>query len=418
MTATSASAAIASVFSARPGTDADTGAAPHDRAPPERRLANRLTAAYVAALALIALLSGVTHLLLDRAIVQQQDAATVINVAGRQRMLSQRIGMLAGDLRHGDTTAAAPLLAAIVMMDRAHFALLHRNDLSLSSLLSEKARAHYYGGEDPLDAYVRRYLKAARTFHAAPQSEAGLIAYNTLHAAARSGLLSDLNHAVVIFEEEANRRIGWLQTVQTGVFVVMLLTLALEAMLIFRPLVSRVRSYAGRLYEMATRDALTGLPNRRHFREAAERELLLAQRSRQPIALLALDIDHFKRVNDSHGHATGDALLVRFGQILQQNLRRSDIIGRIGGEEFAVLLPGAGEADALAVAEMLRAAVEDFDGAGGTLPRFTVSAGLVQAEAVQIGQSVTRETLDMLMARADAGLYQAKDRGRNCVVAA
>ena len=96
------------------------------------------------------------------------------------------------------------------------------------------------------------------------------------------------------------------------------------------------------LKELAITDPLTDLPNRRHFMAALERELARVKRFKtQPAAVLMVDLDHFKRINDRHGHAVGDAVLVHFAQLVRESLRITDTAGRMGGEEFAVLLPGA-----------------------------------------------------------------------------
>jgi diguanylate cyclase (GGDEF)-like protein len=219
-------------------------------------------------------------------------------------------------------------------------------------------------------------------------------------------LLPNLNQAVSIFEDEANQRIAWLRTAQKVVLITLLLTLSLEAIFIFRPLVGRVRRYAANLYEMATRDSLTGLSNRRHFMDAGNRELLLARRSGRPLSVVMLDLDHFKSVNDTYGHAVGDSVLKRFSAIALATLRNSDVIGRIGGEEFALLLREMPPRDAAAVAEKLRAAVAADRSEG--LPGFTVSIGVSGVDA-------SDASLDDVLRRADKALYAAKAGGRNRV---
>lgn len=163
------------------------------------------------------------------------------------------------------------------------------------------------------------------------------------------------------------------------------------------------------LEEMAHSDALTGLANRRYFFQIGGRMLKQAKRSGKPVALLALDIDHFKAINDEHGHAGGDEALAVFAGLLQASVREVDVAARLGGEEFAVLMEATDLVAAEAVAERIRAGVENLDVEG---PQrrfgFTVSIGLaVQAEG--------EEALDSLMLRADKALYAAKHGGRNRV---
>lgn len=168
-----------------------------------------------------------------------------------------------------------------------------------------------------------------------------------------------------------------------------------------------------RLAELATVDALTGAGNRRHFLERAEELLALARRHRRELSLLMVDIDYFKRINDHHGHAAGDEVLRRIVALLTAQLRTSDVYGRIGGEEFAVLLPETGAAAAEETAERLRRAIETVElraGTGAPL-RVTVSIGVASLPA-------TGAPLSELMALADRRLYEAKAAGRNRVVGA
>jgi len=159
------------------------------------------------------------------------------------------------------------------------------------------------------------------------------------------------------------------------------------------------------LARLATRDALTGAYNRRWFDDKLAECFHLAQRAGQGFALLLVDVDHFKRINDNHGHDIGDAVLQQLAALLQAHTRASDCVARFGGEEFAVLMPGTAEAvAALAVAEKLRAAVaaERFPGVGS----LTLSGGVsLWAIGDDGGASVVK--------RADLALYRAKADGRN-----
>lgn len=375
------------------------------------RHTRRLTIAYIAALAVVALLSGATHLLLNQVIMQQRDSGTLVNVAGRQRMLSQRIALLASDLRADDAEALPPLREAIRQMARAHMALVERDDLGLSTPLSATARARYFDGDNPLDARVRAFLDAARMVAEAPRAADSAAALILVRRAAQTDLLPDLEGMVQLYEAESRQRIDRLQTAQQVVLIIILGTLALEAVLIFRPLLARMRGYADRLYDVATRDTLTGLPNRRFFRETAERALLQAGRQYQTAAVLLVDIDRFRLVNESQGQAAGDAVLQQVGLLLQDGLRRSDVVGRLGGGEFAALLPGLDRATALTLAEKLRSRIEAADAGSGKRAGVTVSIGLAMA-----GPD-SQAGLDPLLAVADAALYAAKSGGGNRVLA-
>ena len=166
---------------------------------------------------------------------------------------------------------------------------------------------------------------------------------------------------------------------------------------------------AERQRNAALRDYLTGLGNRRAFFEAAEVELERRRRAPRPTSMIMFDADHFKTVNDNHGHAGGDAVLRHLAATLNMTFRDIDVVARVGGEEFAVLLPSTDLTAAAVVAERLRAAVEAaVVKVDGVAIRYTVSAGVASMD-----ERVS--TLEGLMKRADQALYAAKARGRNRV---
>jgi len=162
------------------------------------------------------------------------------------------------------------------------------------------------------------------------------------------------------------------------------------------------------LAALARRDPLTGLANRRALEEALAREVGRAARDGAPLAVVALDVDHFKRVNDAHGHAAGDAVLAAVAARAAEALRAGDLLARIGGEEFAALLPGATLEAAAEVAERVRARIGAAPvPAGEARLAVTVSAGVAALAPAEDGAA--------LLARADARLYAAKRAGRDRV---
>lgn len=162
--------------------------------------------------------------------------------------------------------------------------------------------------------------------------------------------------------------------------------------------------------QLAATDPLTGVYNRRIFVELADMAVARAQRNRAPLSLLMLDLDHFKTVNDAHGHMVGDEVLKGFVRLVQTCLRREDMMVRFGGEEFCVLLPDATLEGALSLAERIRALVADtpIEVEDKSL-RITVSFGV---DCIRPGEA---GTVSMLLERADAALYRAKQTGRNRV---
>jgi diguanylate cyclase (GGDEF)-like protein len=166
------------------------------------------------------------------------------------------------------------------------------------------------------------------------------------------------------------------------------------------------------LQVMATTDPLTGVYNRRRLMEIASQVLDVALRDRRPLAVIAVDLDHFKQVNDRLGHAAGDDVLAAFARVLREQTRREDVVGRIGGEEFAIVLPRASLQTAREVAERIRLGLHDARVVvDGTVVPVTVSLGVA---ALRPGDEAPED----LLKRADRALYDAKRRGRDRVEAA
>ena len=165
-----------------------------------------------------------------------------------------------------------------------------------------------------------------------------------------------------------------------------------------------------RLLRLATLDGLTGLFNRSHFQEQASTALDKCARQGSPVALWLCDVDHFKQVNDTHGHAVGDQVLQAVAQIMSRNLREGDLLARWGGEEFLALMPHSTAGAAQEVAERIRQAVEATTlelGEGNAPLQVTLSFGVTHVQGTQDLKAAT--------ARADRALYASKRAGRNCV---
>lgn len=158
---------------------------------------------------------------------------------------------------------------------------------------------------------------------------------------------------------------------------------------------------------LAATDELTGMANRRAFLRELNREMASSAEFGWPLSVAMFDVDHFKRVNDRHGHVVGDRVLRQIAERAKAAVRGGDLLGRLGGEEFAILMPGATAEDAIVVAERLRAAVEAPPEEGSRIPTVTVSIGIAERE--------NQRAAGTLLAAADAALYRAKDEGRNRV---
>ncbi|HKO57508.1 MAG TPA: diguanylate cyclase [Thermoanaerobaculia bacterium] len=244
----------------------------------------------------------------------------------------------------------------------------------------------------------------ARTAHAALQQQLAekLREEHTTRMRVRfDSEKKEQENRALLRERAAAARIRNLQT------IILILGGAVIAVLAWL-LVKHLRD-ARRMRVMALTDELTRLPNRRSVLASSEEQLMKSRASGEPFAIIAFDIDHFKRINDTWGHAAGDQVLQRVAQACRNALRPSDRIGRTGGEEFLVMLPAARVHDAMQVAERLRASVEAIDCTDiDPALRVTISLGVTEWTAADT-------TLERLAARADDVLYRAKAGGRNRV---
>ncbi len=233
------------------------------------------------------------------------------------------------------------------------------------------------------------------------------------HAALRDRLLADVRRAGSVHDREARLRC------KDGRVLWVLLSVARtmhhgQGVLIYTLKdISAIKTREATLRNQASTDALTGVPNRRHFLDCAQRTLERARQLGDGFTLLALDLDGLKSVNDRHGHACGDALLRSFAQTCLRQLRHTDLFGRIGGDEFAVLLHDTLGEQALELTQRLRWAVQSSVNAGSVNPvRATTSIGLAAFDV----RAEPELPLQTLLDRADHALYRAKQAGRNCVM--
>lgn len=177
--------------------------------------------------------------------------------------------------------------------------------------------------------------------------------------------------------------------------------------------VARLKESLSNVKREAMTDGLTGLCNRKAFEARLRRAISTAKADSMPVSVLLLDVDHFKRVNDTHGHQVGDLVLRLIGRLLGENVKGRDTAARHSGEEFAIILAGAGLRAGMTVAEQIRSALESTSfgkkGSGSELKSVTISIGVAELRPADTGAA--------LMGRADKALYEAKRAGRNQVCA-
>ena len=197
------------------------------------------------------------------------------------------------------------------------------------------------------------------------------------------------------------------------------LALRLEALLSRKMVTDSLRDTVRSGIEAAVIDPLTGLHNRRYAMPHLSRIAERATRTGKPYAVMIADMDHFKRINDTLGHAAGDAVLVETARRLKENLRAVDLVARIGGEEFLIVLPGIGLGNARKAAKRLCQIIQDtpFEVPDRTAPvNATISIGMTVIDPVNGTQSTVAQKPEALLDRADKALYGAKAKGRNRVI--
>jgi diguanylate cyclase (GGDEF)-like protein len=261
------------------------------------------------------------------------------------------------------------------------------------------ALANYGAAYIDLTEYVRRY-EAANDWERSKAAAALRARFETDREIERN---AQLKRELGVSHERSQRQAQELRwnaiVLSSGVLVIALLIYFLLAN----------RRYRQQLVKLASQDGLTGLPNRRRTAELATAALAAATATESPLTIAIIDMDHFKDINDRCGHATGDFVLRQFARVGREALRHSDVLGRWGGEEFLLVMPGANLEVAQASLERMRTLVFGIQlPASGAGLRVSVSAGL--ASSFRHGRS-----LDEMIARADAALYIAKNEGRDLV---
>ena len=288
------------------------------------------------------------------------------------------------------------LKAAVFDADAAHVAILDADGTILQTNAAWQRFARDNGYRDDPSFRGVRYLDVLEHVHGVERAEA---------MRARAGIVSVLDGTADQFEMEyachTPAQAGWflMRVAPSGS--------VRGGAVVSHGEITRHKLVEQSLSRLAYTDPLTGVGNRRWFLDVAAYEVLRAVRYGQPLAVMMVDLDHFKSINDRYGHAAGDDVLAGFARIAAGVLRESDIMGRLGGEEFAVLLPNATREGACALAERLLGQVraQAVQTAGASV-RFTVSIGV--AVLGRHGGSI-----EALLAAADAALYQAKRAGRD-----
>ncbi|MGZ9107246.1 MAG: GGDEF domain-containing protein [Micavibrio sp.] len=382
--------------------------------------ARSLSLAYILALGVIAVLTVGSHILTAHITTKQKEGAEIAYKIGQQRALIQDVVKYAEKYYLlADNLDLDLLKQSIEQMESGQRFLtntINQRDI-LDHRFSEALHKVYFMPPYVLNEKMGLFLTWGREYASLPLNDPSRrqIALREMTAQLPASLASGLDTALENYQTEAQIKTDRYYALQFYSAIFVLLVLVIEAWFIFRPLVTRVDEYHQMLLRYALEDYLTGLNNRRAFMKRATTELRRAEREGETVVVVLSDLDKFKSVNDTYGHKVGDLVLQHYAEHLQQLLRSGDIIGRIGGEEFAILLPKTGAEMGFQTIDRLREKIAqtpcpyvDEQGQKQMLS-YTASFGLVVVEE-------DFSSIDDLLAVADTGLYQAKERGRNCVV--
>ncbi len=373
-----------------------------------------LTRGYILALFIIAAMSITIHVIMDRILVEQDLAATIVSKSAAENTQIHMIVNLATEFYYTrNPNIVIEMQQENDALKNIHETLVARSQSDdFKSGAAQIIRSIYFDQPHKLDVKITMFAAKVDDF-IAEYASTGTVnedTYNYINRQSSRHLTQSLSTSLVYYENAFLAKVQRLRMVQIGAIMIICITLMLEAFAIFMPLVSRVSRYAERLHEISMTDMLTGIGNRRYFIKRSKQEIRRAARMKKDLCLCMVDIDHFKPVNDTYGHAAGDYVLREFVEIIKTAIRLEDDVARIGGEEFVILLPASDIQSALIVAERVRQKLEERP---FVLPDTNQSIKLTASFGLSQVKLEDDEDVEVAMARADEALYQSKENGRN-----
>ncbi len=397
------------------------------------------SAAYITALIIIAFASMQSHMLTLHIVNKQEDAARISFFLSSMRSEAQRVlfyaenyGNFAPDSEQAlQESTSDGISNSGKMIDLALLEMTIENFSGSHQILKERiVQKGWFGipiypylydsffvASSQADGRLHNFIEKTKEYISTdiyePDKREELLKYIQFEVKGPMGMLLDnilINYQTRVLEEN-EKYAAW----KAWSLVIVLIVLLLEALFIFRPLVKQTKKYHDVLHHLAYEDPLTGINNRRAFTKRANIMIQQAKREKKPVAVILCDLDFFKRVNDTYGHDAGDTVLRHFTKIMNVSMRPGDLTGRLGGEEFAILISGASLPAAKKMIERLRRKMEETPceykkKKEVTIIRYTASFGIA-------GISGGRTSIDDLLKTADANLYRAKENGRNTIVA-
>lgn len=409
-----------------------------------QELKSSFTRRYVIAISLIALLSTGAFYFLHLGLKTSDSTALIVNMSGKQRMLSQRVASLSQQYYshiYGDKKniplelIQTDLLMAIDEMGRANTALSSgKLKEGIEVRLSPAIREIYYGESD-LKKRVEGYLQRAKRLSQVPSQEESAALLREIILISNP-LLQDLNTAVLQYQKEGESNLSAVKQLETLVWIVTLITLLLEVIFIFQPMANKIRelfqdviwnqehleqqvamrtmsleNINTKLLQLASHDPLTGLKNRLNMERDLEELIAQYEKHHLPYAVLMLDIDWFKKINDSFGHDAGDFILCEISKIMKEKVRIQDSVYRAGGEEFVIIFNRITREQVFEKAEDIRVSIQNH--------RFIFNLQVIQCTisgGIYHPDIIDASTVQEALKYADNALYEAKHAGRNRMI--
>ncbi|MCP4433424.1 MAG: diguanylate cyclase [Gammaproteobacteria bacterium] len=381
---------------------------------------NKYQNIYFSSLAAIALLVAASHIVIDSIVSEESLMVEVNEIGGRQRMLSERIVHLLLEYAVEKDPAIQANITRLIEQTNSAFdqthKLLIRGQISNTDtvVFENNIDALFFGEPEYLDEKARLFIYNTREVLSHDWSPDLISSFylKELREAAKESLHSGLDELASLYTNNSMTRITRLRIVVAVMLITVIMLVSGIGLFVFKPLFSRIIVQQDELAKLAYRDSLTDLHNRRSFFLEAEKVFQQCQNDELPFSVLFLDIDFLKVINDSFGHAMGDKVIEEVARVCMDNLGSNDIPGRIGGDEFGILLPKRSLQSATTVAEHLRHAMSanKIPGISGYM-QVSLSIGVA---SVTGRDKNAFETIN----RADKNLYEAKKTGRNLIIAA
>lgn len=402
------------------------------------------TKRYVIAIAIIAFLSSGTFYILNLALKTSDFTALIVNKSAKQRMYSQRIASFSQQYYFNTYIKqdTSKLEAIQLNLDEVITGMKQSNDALSSGNLTKDVHVNLsrtisdvYFGKENLKERVDDYLSLAKNLtHTKTQEDASKVLDQILLIS--NPLLIDLNEAVLQYQKEGEDNITEIRNLEALAWILTLFTLIMEVIFIFQPMATKIQDLFqeltwnqqnleqqiqirtlsleqanDKLLHIASHDPLTGLKNRLNLEKDLEALIIHHLEHHSPYAVAMLDIDWFKKINDTHGHDVGDFVLHEMAKILTENVREEDNVYRAGGEEFVILFNRISAEEALNKTNKIRLSIQEHLFVYNNLEiHVTLSGGLYHPD------NTSANSVQEILKHADIALYEAKKSGRNQIV--